>query len=78
MFHNRTLNNKINRLHERALRLVYKNDDCAFQELLEKDNSVTVHHCNLKRLANEMFKLKNNQSPPHVKEFFKEHANLYD
>ena len=23
MFHNRTLNNKINKLHERALRLVY-------------------------------------------------------
>ena len=26
MFHNRTLNNKINKLHERALRIVYKND----------------------------------------------------
>ena len=35
MFHNRRLNNKINKLHERALRLVYKNDDCTFQELLE-------------------------------------------
>ena len=27
MFHNRTLNNKINKLHERALRLVYKNEN---------------------------------------------------
>ena len=33
MFHNRTLNNKVNKLHERALRLVYKNDDLSFQEL---------------------------------------------
>ena len=37
MFHNRTLNNKINKLHERALRLVYKNDDLSFQELLDAD-----------------------------------------
>ena len=28
MFHSRTLNNKINRLHERALRVVYKNENC--------------------------------------------------
>ena len=58
MFHNRTLNNKINKLHERALRL-YKNDDLTFQELLVMDNSVTVHETNLQRLAIEMFKAKN-------------------
>ena len=78
MFHNRTIKNKINKLHERALRLVYKNDDCTFQELLEKDNSVTVHHNNLKRLAIEMFKIKNNQSPLPVQELFKKHTDLYD
>ena len=32
MFHSRTLNNRINKLHERALHLVYKNDDCTFEE----------------------------------------------
>ena len=37
MFHNRTLNHKINKLHERALRIVYKNETLSFQELLEKD-----------------------------------------
>ena len=40
MFHNRTLNNKINKLHERALRLVYKNENLSFVELLDMDNSV--------------------------------------
>ena len=30
MFHNRSVNNKINRLHERALRLVYNNDKYTF------------------------------------------------
>ena len=44
-----------------ALRIVYKNDNLTFQELLEKDNSVTVHHKNLQRLAIEMY--KNKKSP---------------
>ena len=52
MFHNRTLNNKINRLHERALRIVYKdtNDDSTFEDLLDKDGAFTIHR-NLQRLA---------------------------
>ena len=54
MFHSRTLNTKINKLHERALRLVYKNDSSTFQELLELDNSFTIHERNLQKLATEM------------------------
>ena len=34
MFHSRNLNNKINRIHERALRLVYQNN-LSFSELLD-------------------------------------------
>ena len=70
MFHNRTLNNKINRLHERALRLVYKNDELSFTELLELDNSVTVHQRNLQRLAIEMYKVKNNLAPLPFQDIF--------
>ena len=44
MFHSRTLNNRINKLHERALRLVYKDSQLTFEQLLEKDNSFTIHH----------------------------------
>ena len=44
MLHNRTLNNKINRIHERVLRVVYQNKTLTFDELLLKDNSVRVHH----------------------------------
>ena len=46
MCHNRTLNIKINRLHERALRIVYKNTNLTFQELLEKYGLVTMHKIN--------------------------------
>ena len=43
MFHSRELSNRINRIHERALRLVYQDNSLPFAELLEKDNSVTIH-----------------------------------
>ena len=47
MFHSRTLNNRINRLHERGLRIVYKDYKLTFNELLHKDNSFSIHHMNL-------------------------------
>ena len=34
MFHSRTLNNRINRLHERALRMVYQDSKSSIEELL--------------------------------------------
>ena len=78
MFHNRTLNNKINRLHERALRLVYADENLSFQELLELDNSMTIHHRNLQKLAIEMYKIKNNLCPMPMKEIFRDCVNTYD
>ena len=75
MCHSRTLNNKINKLHERALRVVYKNDDLTFKQLLEKDNSFTIHERNLQKLAVEMYKVKNNLSPRPVQEIFRQQEN---
>ena len=70
MFHSRTMNNRINKLHERALRLVYKNSDLSFEELLCLDNSKTVHQRNLQRLAIEMYKVKNLIAPLPMQELF--------
>ena len=78
MFHSRTLNNRINRLHERALRLVYKNSTSTFEELLEKDNSFTVHHRNLQKLVTEIYMVKHNLSPPFMKEIFPDSINPYN
>ena len=77
MFHSRTLNTKINKLHERALRIVYKDDDLTFQQLLEKDNSVTIHEKNLQKLATEMYKVKHNLSPIPVREIFTQLDNIH-
>ena len=76
MFHNRTLNNKINKLHESGLRLAYSNDSSSFQNLLELDNSMSVHHRNLQNVATEMYKAKNNLSPTHMQDIFNKHLPL--
>ena len=46
IFHSRKLNSKINKLHERCLQIV-NSDNTSFEELLETDNSVLVHHQNI-------------------------------
>ena len=50
MLHSRTLNNTNNNIHERALRLTYKDNQPSLKDLLEKDRSVTGHHKNLQVL----------------------------
>ena len=68
MFHSRDLNNKVNSLHERELRIIYDDKSSSFQELLKKYNSVSIHHRNIQALAIEMFKVKNNAAPETMKE----------
>ena len=78
MFHSRTLNTKINKLHERALRLVYKDEHLTFEQLLAKDGTITIHERNLKKLAIEMYKAKHNLSPLPVGELFTKVDNIYN
>ena len=70
MFHSRKLNERINYIHERALRIVYRDFKSSFQELLVKDNSVTIHQKNLQKLVTEIYKVKNNLAPELMKEVF--------
>ena len=79
MFHNRQLNNRINKIQERALRLVYKDNKLTFDDLLKLDNSVTIHQRNLQILATEIFKVKNSLAPEIMTEVFEikePHYNL--
>ena len=57
MLHSRALNNKINRLHKRALRIVCFDYKSSFNTLLEKDNSFSILHRNIQSLAIEIAKL---------------------
>ena len=78
--HNRALSNKINKLHERRLRIIYNDKASTFKELLEKDNSVSIHYRNIQALAIEMYKVANGMSPEIMNEIFqlreKSHYNL--
>ena len=44
MFQDRSVDNKMNKIHERALRIAYKDSCSTFEELLTKANTVTIHH----------------------------------
>ena len=70
MCHNRTYKNKINRLHERCLQLIYNDKRSSFEDLLEKDNSVSIHNKNLQALAIEMYKIHTKTSPEIMQEIF--------
>ena len=70
MCHSRSLNNKVNHIHERALLIVSKDLQLSISALLLKDNSFTIHQKNLQLLAIEIFKVKMNISPEIMNEIF--------
>ena len=70
MFHSRGLNNKMNHIHERALRIRYKDKSSTFLELLEKHNSISIHHKNIQKLAIEIYKVLHGFSPPILNDLF--------
>jgi len=70
MFHSRKLNHRINRIHERALRIVYKDNESTFKELLDKDDSFTIHEKNIQTLAIELYKVYHGLAPKIMKLVF--------
>ena len=78
MCHSRGSNRKINRLHERCLRTIYNDKQSSFNELLEKDGSVSIHERNLQVLATEMYKISNGLSTPLMKDIFSINRNPYN
>ena len=71
MCHNRTINRKINQLHETCLQIIYNDKQSSLIKLLEKDNSVSIHQRNLQILIIEMFKASNGLSPVLMNDIFK-------
>ena len=78
MFHSRWLNQKINKIQERALRITYKDTESTFSELLQKDCAVTIHTKNLQIVMTEMYKTKNELNPSFMREIFHENTTRYN
>ena len=51
--------------------MIYNDKISNFEELLNKDNSVSIHHNNIHALAIEMYKVADDMSPDIMNEVFK-------
>ena len=76
MLHSRQNNNKIKHLRERCLRLIHNDKLSSYEELLEKDGSVSIRH--KKSLAIEIFQVKHGQSPEIVSDIFTQITQHYN
>ena len=58
MCHSRNLNNKIDRIQERALQILYRDLKLSFKELLKKGKFITTHQKTYSTLPQKSTKLK--------------------
>ena len=63
MFCSRTLNNMINKLHERSHRIIMSDYSSNFIILLENNNDIYNHYRNIQVLLIQVFKMKNGLAP---------------
>ena len=78
MCHSRSLNSQINRIHERALRIVHRDNVSSFEQLLKLSGSIKIHHRNLQLLAIEIYKALHNLSSPLMSDLFQLKDVIYD
>ena len=70
MFCSRQSNNLINKIHERSLRISYKDQKISYHNLLETHNELTIYQRNLQVLVTEIYRIVNNIHPPIMKSLF--------
>ena len=71
MFHSKTMNNRIDKLHEKTFRLVYMDEKgLSLDDLLKKGKSVSIHQRNLQILETEIYKARNGLGPKIMKDIF--------
>ena len=78
MFHNSSINNKINRLQKRVLRIVHSDFKSSFKNLLEEDGTISIHIKNLRILTTEMFKISKKFSVSLMRDYFIRICEIYD
>ena len=69
---NRSCNNRANHLHETTLRIVYNDNVSLFEDLLQRDQLVSIHHKNIRLLRIELHRTRNNISSHIMNELFEQ------
>ena len=75
MIHTKQLNNRINSLYEKALRVTFQNRNSSFSKLLKLEKLATIHYRYIKYLLTEIYKVKMGLSPPVVSDIFSLNQN---
>ena len=78
MFCDMQEHNRINHLYEWPLRIVYYDYESTSENLLELDNSVSIHHRNIWLLSIELYKVKYNLSNQVMSELLNLRSINYD
>ena len=63
MFCSKSAKKEVNRTNKRALKVLCEDYDSSFEQLLEKDGSISVHQRNLQNLMTEIYKTLNQINP---------------
>ena len=78
MFYDRTFDHRMDRVHEKALRIASKDYRNDFGFLLEQTKSVPMHTRNLQWLITEIYKAKCSLNPPFMKNIFTQQNISYN
>ena len=78
MFTSRYLNNALNSIHERALRLIYNDYKLPFDRILEDNKQKSIHQKNIESLAIEIYKFQAGLAPPIMSDLFVTRENNYN
>ena len=69
---------KLERVQERALRVIFKDSSSSYDNLLDKARLPSLENRRLQDIAILMFKVKNGMCPDNIKKLFKFKTNNYD
>lgn len=78
MFCNKTLNDKINKIHKRLMKLILIDYESDFIKLLEKSNDIFMHQRFIYFLMIEIYKFLNGTSPHIMNDIFILRQNVYN
>ena len=76
MFCSNTLQNKINQIQKRALRIVYNKQNLNPDKLVELDKSTTIHIKNIVTLPTEVYTTTRGENPIFTNKIFTQRSNI--